>query len=55
MAELGPPTEEIVPAHFIVSGDVERSSAFLHRVPGGGVIFSGHGEQTYVAPSNAVP
>ncbi len=25
MAELGPPTEEIAPAHFIVSDDVERS------------------------------
>ncbi len=25
MAELGPPTEEIVLAHFIVSDDVDRS------------------------------
>ena len=28
MAELGPLTEEIVVAHFIVSDDVERSRRF---------------------------
>ena len=51
MAELPPPPEGIVLAHFIVSGDVERSRRFYTEVLGGRVVFSG--EVTYVALSNS--
>ena len=51
MAELPPPPEEIVLAHFIVSDDVERSRRFYTEVLGGRVVFSG--EPTYVALSNS--
>jgi hypothetical protein len=36
MAELPPPPEGIVLAHFIVSDDVERSRRFYTDVLGGG-------------------
>ena len=39
MAEFLPPPEEIVLAHFIVSGDVERSRRFYTEVLGGRVVF----------------
>ena len=41
MAELPPPPEGIVLAHFIVSDDVERSRRFYTEVLGGKVVFSG--------------
>ena len=41
MAELPPPPEGIVLAHFIVSDDVERSRRFYTEVLGGRVAFSG--------------
>ncbi len=41
MAELPPPPEGIVLAHFIVSDDVERSRRFYTEVLGGRVVFSG--------------
>src|ERR1700712_255835 len=50
MAELPPPPEGIVLAHFIVSGDVERSRRFYTEVLGGKVVFSG--DVTYVALAN---
>jgi catechol 2,3-dioxygenase-like lactoylglutathione lyase family enzyme len=53
MAELRPPPEGIVLAHFIVSGDVERSRRFYTEVLGGRVAFSGPGGLTYVALSNS--
>src|SRR5579863_9727674 len=54
MAELPPPPEGIVLAHFIVSDDVERSRRFYTEVLGGRVVFSG--DVTYVAcPGRAVP
>ncbi len=53
MAELTPPTEQIVLAHFIVSQDVERSRRFYTEVLGGKVAFSGPGGLTYVALSNS--
>jgi catechol 2,3-dioxygenase-like lactoylglutathione lyase family enzyme len=40
MAELPPPTQEILVGHFIVSGDVERSARFYTEVLGGRVVFS---------------
>ena len=43
MAELPPPPEGIVLAHFIVSDDVERSRRFYTEVLGGRVAFSGPG------------
>ncbi len=46
------PPERIVLAHFIVSGDVERSRRFYTEVLGGRVAFSGPGGLTYVALSN---
>ena len=49
MAELPPPPEGIVLAHFIVSDDVERSRRFYTEVLGGRVAFSGPGGLTYVA------
>ncbi len=49
MAELEPPAEGIVVAHFIVSDDVERSRRFYTDVLGGKVAFSGPGGLTYVA------
>ena len=52
MAELPPPPEGIVLAHFIVSDDVERSRRFYTEVLGGRVVFSGPGGLTYVALSN---
>jgi catechol 2,3-dioxygenase-like lactoylglutathione lyase family enzyme len=51
MAELPPPPEGIVLAHFIVSDDVERSRRFYTEVLGGKVAFSG--DVTYVAFSNS--
>jgi catechol 2,3-dioxygenase-like lactoylglutathione lyase family enzyme len=51
MAELPPPPEGIVLAHFIVSDDVERSRRFYTEVLGGRVAFSG--DVTYVALSNS--
>src|SRR6202007_322618 len=51
MAELPPPPEGIVLAHFIVSDDVERSRRFYTEVLGGRVVFSG--DVTYVALSNS--
>ena len=50
MAELPPPPEGIVLAHFIVSADVERSRRFYTEVLGGRVVFSG--DVTYVALAN---
>src|ERR1700753_859274 len=41
MAELPPPPEGIVLAHFIVSDDVERSRWFYTEVLGGTLAFSG--------------
>src|SRR6202046_4380491 len=52
MAELPPPPEGIVLAHFIVSDDVERSRRFYTEVLGGRVAFSGPGGLTYVALAN---
>ncbi len=51
MAELPPPPEGIVLAHFIVSDDVDRSRRFYTEVLGGRVVFSG--DVTYVALSNS--
>jgi len=51
MAELPPPPEGIVLAHFIVSADVERSRRFYSEVLGGRVVFSG--DVTYVALANS--
>ncbi|HEX4033897.1 MAG TPA: VOC family protein, partial [Solirubrobacteraceae bacterium] len=51
MAELPPPPEGIVLAHFIVSDDVERSRRFYTEVLGGRVVYDG--EPTYVALSNS--
>src|ERR1700735_3181119 len=53
MAELPPPPEGIVLAHFIVSDDVERSRRFYTEVLGGRLAFSGPGGLTYVALSNS--
>jgi catechol 2,3-dioxygenase-like lactoylglutathione lyase family enzyme len=53
MAELPPPPEGIVLAHFIVSDDVERSRRFYTEVLGGREAFSGPGGLTYVALSNS--
>ena len=41
MAEVLPPTEEILLTHFIVSDDVERSRRFYTEVLGGKVVFRG--------------
>src|ERR1700756_2889353 len=51
MAELTPPTEGIVLAHFIVSDNVERSRRFYTEVLGGRVVFSG--DVTFVALANS--
>src|SRR5438094_9685010 len=51
MAELPPPPEGIVLAHFSVSDDVERSRRFYTEVLGGRVVFSG--DVTYVALANS--
>jgi len=51
VAELPPPPEGIVLAHFIVSDDVERSRRFYTEVLGGRVAFSG--EVTYVQLANS--
>src|SRR6266568_8732411 len=53
MAELPPPPEGIVLAHFIVSDDVERSRRFYTEVLGGRMAFSGPGGLAYVALSNS--
>ena len=53
MAELGPPAEEIVLTHFIVSDDVERSRRFYTDVLGGEVAFSGPGGPVNVALANS--
>src|ERR1700683_1505446 len=49
MAELPPPPEGIVLAHFIVSDDVERSKRFYTEVLCGPGAFCGPGGLTYVA------
>jgi catechol 2,3-dioxygenase-like lactoylglutathione lyase family enzyme len=51
MAEVTPPTDRILLAHFIVSNDVERSKRFYSEVLGGKVVFSG--DVTYVALANS--
>src|SRR4051812_29111156 len=51
MTEPLAPPQEIVLAHFIVSGDVERSRRFYTEVLGGRVVFAG--DPTYVALSNS--
>ena len=51
MAELAPPPDGILLAHFIVSADVERSRRFYTDVLGGRLVFSG--DVTYVALSNS--
>src|ERR1700722_397679 len=51
MAELPPPPEGIVLAHFIVADDVERSRRFYTEVLGGRLVFSG--DVTYVALANS--
>jgi catechol 2,3-dioxygenase-like lactoylglutathione lyase family enzyme len=51
MAELKPPSEEIVLTHFIVSDDVERSRRFYTDVLGGTVVRSG--EPTNVMLANS--
>jgi catechol 2,3-dioxygenase-like lactoylglutathione lyase family enzyme len=51
MAELTPPSTEMVLAHFIVSDDVERSVRFYSEVLGGRIVFSGG--PTYVALANS--
>ena len=47
--------EEMVVAHFIVSGDVERSRRFYTEVLGGKTVISGEAddEVTYVALANS--
>ena len=51
MAELPPPPEGIVLAHFIVTDDIERSRRFYTEVLGGRVVFEP--EPVYVALSNS--
>jgi catechol 2,3-dioxygenase-like lactoylglutathione lyase family enzyme len=51
MADVTPPAERIVLAHFIVSDDVERSRRFYTDVLGGRVVLSG--DPTYVALANS--
>ena len=51
MTELPPRPEGIALAHFIVSGDVERSRRFYTEVLGGRVAFDG--DVTYVALANS--
>ena len=51
MADVPPPPEGIVLAHFIVSDDVERSRRFYTDVLGGRVVFSA--DVTYVALANS--
>ena len=51
MAELKPPSEEIVLTHFIVSDDVERSRRFYTDVLGGTLVRSG--EPTNVMLANS--
>src|SRR5215471_10756315 len=53
MAELPPPPEGIVLAHFIVTNDVERARRFYTEVLGGRVAYSGPGGLTYVALANS--
>ncbi len=53
MADLPPPPEGIVLAHFIVSDDIERSRRFYTEVLGGRLAFSGPGGLTYVALANS--
>ena len=50
MAAFGPPTEQIVLAHVIVSDEVDHSRRSLHRLLGGGVIFFG-GDWSFWLPS----
>ena len=55
MAELPPPPEGIVLAHFIVSDDVERSRRFYTEVLGGETVFHGDsskGEPSIIALAN---
>jgi catechol 2,3-dioxygenase-like lactoylglutathione lyase family enzyme len=51
MPEASPPPYEIAVAHFIVSGDVERSRRFYTEVLGGRTLLSG--EPTYIALGNS--
>jgi catechol 2,3-dioxygenase-like lactoylglutathione lyase family enzyme len=51
MPEGSQPAYEVALAHFIVSGDVERSRRFYTEVLGGKTIHSG--EPTYVALANS--
>ncbi|MGA2835586.1 MAG: VOC family protein [Acidimicrobiales bacterium] len=54
MAEVPPPAEEILLAHFIVSDDVERSLRFYSEVLGGKVVFRGtDAGPVYVKLSNS--
>ncbi|MEU8792647.1 VOC family protein [Streptomyces sp. NPDC048643] len=53
MADLPPPPEGILLAHFIVSDDVERSRRFYTEVLGGRLAYSGPGGLTYVALANS--
>jgi catechol 2,3-dioxygenase-like lactoylglutathione lyase family enzyme len=53
VAELPPPPEGIVLAHFIVSNDPERSRRFYTEVLGGRVAFTGPGGLTYVSLANS--
>src|SRR6188472_326006 len=51
MANIPPPTKEILLAHFIVSDDVERSRRFYTDVLGGETVRAG--EPSYVALANS--
>jgi catechol 2,3-dioxygenase-like lactoylglutathione lyase family enzyme len=52
---MGTTDEEMVLAHFVVSGDVERSRRFYTEVLGGKTVISGEAddEVTYVALANS--
>src|SRR5436305_12022955 len=52
---MSPIDDELVLAHFIVSGDVERSRRFYTEVLGGKTVISGepNDEVTYVALANS--
>src|SRR6516162_1761701 len=55
MADLPTPSEGILPTHFIVSDDVERSRRFYTEVVGGETVFHGDaskGEPSIIALAN---
>ena len=55
MADLPTPSEGILPTHFIVSDDVERSRRFYTEVLGGETVFHGDaskGEPSIIALAN---